>query len=138
MAGDTVIISSTSAMPTVPAGTAIVLGADRQLEVSAGTRRRTLKGVGLGFLLGTAAGAAIGRATYDNPGCSGDVCFDFGPGLATFGGALLGGASGMVIGGIIGANSKYEAWRPMGQRHVRLGLATVSSGGVRLIASVDY
>lgn len=52
MAGDTVIVTSVSSMPR-----AFVLGTERALEVSTGMRRRPLRGIGVGFLVGTADGA---------------------------------------------------------------------------------
>jgi len=100
MAGDTVIISSAAAIRTV-----WVITAQNRLEVSAGMHRRTLRGIGRGFLFGAATGAAIGLLTYREPDCSQSfVCLDFGPGFAALAGAVVLGVPGMVIGAIAGAH----------------------------------
>jgi hypothetical protein len=63
-----------------------------------------------GWLLGTAGGATlgaiIGRATYQEPECSGFICVDFGPGFQTLGGGIIGGLAGGVIGISVGSKSK--------------------------------
>ena len=61
---------------------------------------------GYGTLAGVAVGALFGFATYQRP--SGSFTFDFGPGAAAFGGAILGGVAGFAIGGIVGASSGGE------------------------------
>jgi hypothetical protein len=60
------------------------------------------KGAGIGLIGGTIVGAIIGRLSYKKPKHGGFISFDFGPGFSTFGGALLGGGAGFLVGGIIG------------------------------------
>lgn len=132
MAGDTVLISSAAATQTV-----WVVTAAHRLEVSAGTHRRTLRGIGLGFLVGAATGAVIGLATYQEPDCI-QFCIDLGRGFTALAGAAVLSVPGAVIGGIVGAKSKHEAWRPIANHAVRLGIAPAGSGGVLLAASVAF
>ena len=132
-AGDTVIVSSAAATPTV-----FVVGAGHRLEVSAGTHRRTLRGVGLGFLVGAATGAVLGLASYQEPDCSQSfICLDFGPGFAALAGAVVFSVPGMVIGGIVGAK-KHEVWRRVGRLPVHVGIAPAAGPGLRLTASVAF
>lgn len=102
-AGDTVIVKTLGQVPTP-----FVVGPQYQLQVSVGTHRKTGTGIGLGLLIGGAAGALIGLATYQE--CDGN-CFDFGPGPNAVAGAVLGGLLGMVIGGTSGANTKSDRWQ---------------------------
>jgi hypothetical protein len=67
--------------------------------------RAILKGWLLGTAGGAAVGAIIGRATYEEPECTG-FCFDLGPGVQTFAGGIIGGLAGGVIGISVGSKSK--------------------------------
>ena len=70
-------------------------------------KSRRAAGLGLGFLAGATIGAAIGYASYEEPGkkssggWGGDI--DFGSYPYVFGGGLIGAFAGMVTGGVIGA-----------------------------------
>jgi len=130
VAGDTVVILSSERTAT-----ALVVAAGLQLELSAGTHRRTLRGIGLGFLVGAAFGAGLGLATYEEQP---ESYFDWGPGFAALGYAVVFSVPGMVIGGIVGANSKYEAWRRIDHRRIRVGVAPAGYRGVLLAASVAF
>lgn len=115
-----------------------VLQADHRIEQSAGFRRRTRKGMGVGLLAGLTAGAAIGAASYSKPNCSsGFVCFDYGRGFAASSGAVLLGLPAMVIGGIIGATSPVESWQPAPARTARLSLVPTQHR-LRLVATVAF
>ena len=56
---------------------------------------------GYGTLAGSVAGALLAVAN-DHPSSGG---FNLGPGVAALGGAVLGGAIGFTVGGIVGAAS---------------------------------
>jgi hypothetical protein len=113
-----------------------VLQPDHRIEQSAGFRRRTRKGMGVGLLVGLTAGAAIGAGSYTKPRCNSDfICFDYGRGSAATGGAVLMGLPAMVIGGIIGATSPVESWRPA--RTTRLSLMP-TPGRLRLAATLMF
>lgn len=115
-----------------------VLQADHRIEQSAGLRRRTRKGMGVGLLVGLTAGAAIGAGSYTKPKCNTDfICFDYGRGSAATGGAVLMGLPAMVIGGIIGATSPVESWRPAPARTARLSLGPTQNR-LRLVATVTF
>lgn len=103
----------------------IVLAHDHRIEHSAGFRRQTRKGMGVGLLVGVTAGAVIGAGSYSKPNCrsSGAICLDYGRGDAAAMGAVLLGLPVMVIGGIIGASSPVESWRLLPARIARLSLS---------------
>jgi hypothetical protein len=67
-------------------------------------RRPVLRGIAFGGLSGAAAGAIIGLATYKEPE-PGNWVLDFGPGFSAFAGGVAGFLGGMLIGGIVGADS---------------------------------
>jgi hypothetical protein len=76
---------------------------DSVVEVRKINKPRFWRGAGIGLLAGTVAGAMIGRASYQEPKPSpNEWNFDFGPGLNTFGGGIVGGAAGFLAGGLIG------------------------------------
>lgn len=75
----------------------------RKLHVRVSGRRYVLRGMGAGFLLGVTLGAAVGIATYDSSEPFADV------GIIV--GAAGFGALGTVIGAIVGANGRREAWQ---------------------------
>ncbi len=104
------------------------------LDVSWGRKTNTAKGAGIGFLIGSLAGAFIGYASYEE--CKSQGLFscigDFGPGFNALGGALVGGLGGGVVGALIGGSSKTDRWKEVPldrlrvnivpRRHGRLGL----------------
>ena len=78
-----------------------------RLEISAGERRNTLKGLGLGVLIGAGTGAILGFASGDDK-CGENTCL-FGD--AEFKAGALGivlGVAGGVIGTITGALKKSD------------------------------
>lgn len=74
-----------------------------RLEVSHGQRSRWLKGLGLGFLVGTGAGAVLGEVAIGEG--------DLAPGHRALIGAALGAPLGALTGVVIGALSKSERWQ---------------------------
>ena len=68
-----------------------------------------LKGAAIGTLVGVAAGAIIGYATYQKPESkpNGFFTIDLGPDLVALSGGVIGGVSGFVVGGLIGASSDH-------------------------------
>jgi hypothetical protein len=73
-----------------------------RLDVSRGFHRRTLKGAGLGLLIGAGAGGLLGLTSSD-PGFIGRS------GAAVIGAGLLGGV-GLVVGTVSGAVIHHETW----------------------------
>lgn len=100
-----------------------VLGRQHRLEQSAGLRRRTLRGMGTGLLLGAAGGGILGAWTWACPPYS-LICFS--RGISAAAGAVLLALPGLVVGGIVGGQKTHEAWRPMGDRQ------EASSGRLRI------
>jgi len=133
MAGDTVIISSAAAMQT-----ALLLTPAHRFEVSGGTHRRTLQGIGLGFLAGAAVGAILGFALYEESDCTGLCIFDFSQGESALLGAVGLGVPGILIGGIVGANLKHETWRIIEHQPIRVGVAPAGHRGLLLALSLAF
>ncbi len=72
-------------------------------------RRKGAVGRGVGFGAGTGAflGGIIGYASYTPPDCSNSwFCLDFGPGLDTIAGGLIGAVGGLLAGALIGSAGK--------------------------------
>ncbi len=131
MAGDTVTISATD-WRTGATQTVLVVGAQHRLEVSAGTHRRTGRGIGLGFLVGAAIGGVVGitsqpTGSYLDPGRGGRAAL----------GAIVFSLPGMLIGGMVGHATKVDDWRPVDHPPVRVGIAP-GSRGVLLTASFAF
>jgi hypothetical protein len=63
------------------------------------------RGIVFGALIGGVFGAIIGLATYEKPVPNGFLTLDFGPGFS----ALIGAASGVITGGIIGGIIKSKS-----------------------------
>jgi hypothetical protein len=78
-----------------------------KLEVSNGKRRRAVKGMWIGALVGAGVGA-LEWAGALNAECTGSACFD-GPALVAVD-AVSGALSGLLIGALI----TTEKWRPVG------------------------
>jgi len=95
---DTVGIATDSGRVVAIAGHSL-----SRYEVSRGMRSGFGRGLGLGALVGAVGGSLIGMAAADNDGFCNSAC-----GLV--GGAVLFGAAGAVVGGIVGASSHYEKW----------------------------
>jgi hypothetical protein len=77
-----------------------------RMEVSRGQKSRWLAGLGLGFLGGAAAGAAVGY--HLGSGSSGDL---FGPEASAIIVAIPGALGGALIGVVIGSVIKVDRWQ---------------------------
>lgn len=76
-----------------------------RLEESHGRQRYVRRGIGLGLLGGAIAGATWGAIAYEK-----DAFLDFGAGPDMLGRGFALGAVGAVVGGIIGAQGRWERW----------------------------
>ena len=97
-----------------------------KLEVSQGLKSRTLKGAGIGFLVGGAAGlatAAIACAIAGN--CDADDPYT-GLVYAVFG--VLGAGVGTLTGAIIGSTIKVDRWETVQLDQLRVGLTPRGHG----------
>lgn len=117
-----------------------ILGEQHRLEHSAGIRGRTLNGMGIGLLVGTAGGALLGAATYRAPDCGPEaiICLDFGRGFSATVAAIMGGGTGILLGATFGASAKYELWRPLAERGARVAIAPTAKGGVQLRGAMAF
>lgn len=79
-----------------------------RVEVSRGLHGHTGAGIGLGFLVGFSAGALIGYNTCGTCGGGEDEQISRGLEALAWGGIL--GATGMLVGGLIGAHHKTDQW----------------------------
>lgn len=107
---DTLFVQSTG----VATPRAIATGEIHTLEVSRGMHGNGRRGMLYGSLIGVAAGALIGGATYQKPDCDGTsfLCVSpDSPALDMVAGGLLGGVLGFGIGGIWGASHQSERWQ---------------------------
>ena len=133
MAGDTVIVSSATAIQT-----SMVVTPAHRFEVSTGRHGRTLRGIGLGFLAGAAVGAILGFALYEESDCTGLCVLDFSQGESALLGAVGLGVPGILIGGIVGANLKHETWRIIELQPIRVGVAPAGRRGLLLALSLAF
>lgn len=117
-----------------------VLGNQHRLEQSAGMHRRTLRGLGIGFLVGAASGAMLGSATYKKPECGAEsiICLDFGRGFATGAGAITLSVPGALIGALVGRSQTHEVWRVKNQRDLRISIIPTAQGRVRLMGALSF
>lgn len=99
LAGDSLIISQDASTNAIPVASLV--------EMRNFKKSQFLKGAGIGFLTGAAAGALIGWATYDKPQPSPDsfIVLDFGPGANALAGGVAGGLGGLLLGSAIGASA---------------------------------
>ena len=98
-----------------PAYTSISATDIRQLDVSQGTHTRRLNGGLIGFLVGAAAGAGIGAATYKKQDCTNFGCA-FAPLDTRAFDAFVGGVAGAVLGtvaGVVIGGRKVDTWVPV-------------------------
>jgi hypothetical protein len=110
---------------------AVALAQVTGLEVSRGLRARPWQGAGYGLLTGAGIGGVIGLVSYR--GCGGrDNCIESGnAGTNAAAAALVIGAAGALVGGVVGALSRSEAWQPVAAgRRVRLAAPPAGRGVV--------
>lgn len=105
LTADSVVIAQSATRDTIGFHRAKI----SRLEISAGERRNTFKGLGLGVLIGAGTGAILGFASGDEK-CGEYTCFmgDAGFKAGAFG--ILLGVAGGVIGTITGALKKSDRW----------------------------
>ncbi len=82
--------------------------------VSAGRSRNPLRAMGIGLALGFVTGIALGAVAEGDSGggCTPPdtpICPNL-SGIAVFGGAVLGSAAGLVVGGVIGLATTHDKW----------------------------
>ncbi len=115
---------------------AIPRGAIEEAWVRSGDHRKTLNGIGIGFLAGAVTGAVAGAIAYQPCGSggglfgSGSDCTDFGRGNTAAAGALLVGVAGVGVGGIGGYSIHGQGWE-----HVQLPAVTLAPGQRTRIAA---
>jgi hypothetical protein len=87
---------------------ALPLGIVTGLDVRRGRKANTAKGAGIGFLLGSLAGALIGYASYQECESTGwfSCTLDLGPAASAVGGWILGGLGGVIVGALIGGSTR--------------------------------
>ncbi len=103
-----------------------------KLEVSKGLKSRTLKGAGIGFLVGAAAGLAFGAIACAIAGdCEDDTVYV----ALIFGaiGAPLGAGTGAVIGSFI----KVDSWETVPLDRIRVSLRP-RGGGLEVSAKFVF
>ncbi|SRR5712691_11023056 len=99
------------------------------LEVSVGQRHPTGTAVGLGALGGALIGGAVAAASYTPCTGQGLSCIgDFGQGLQTLGGAIVGAGAGALVGLIVGSSTTEDQWQPVQDAPVRIGIAPSRHG----------
>ncbi len=99
---------------------ALPLASLTKLEVSQGQKSRTLKGAGIGFLVGGAAGLATAALACAIAGdCDADDPYT-GLVYAVFG--VLGAGVGTLTGAIIGSTIKVDRWDTVQLDQLRVGL----------------
>jgi hypothetical protein len=98
-----------------PDSTVLASATVTRLELSRGFHSRTLKGLVVGALAGTAFGAVSSYATYKKTECTTFVgCSDTGiasRSAATTLGAIAGGALGALVGAAVGAVVRVEEFQ---------------------------
>jgi hypothetical protein len=104
-----------------------------RIEVSRSRRGHTLRGMGIGLLVGAAGGAAVGLAAGDDP-----------PGLISFSAgdkAALGGVAFGVLGSLIGAiagSVPSDSWVDVPVRRVNVALFPARFGGAGLGVTLRF
>ncbi len=101
---------------------------DSVLEIRIIKKSKFWQGAGIGFLGGAVFGGVLGAASYSKPSPS-DSYFnvDSGPGLSTFGGVVLGGLTGTLVGGIIGASSGKDKVYDLSQKNLEEKIKIIKS-----------
>jgi hypothetical protein len=97
---DTVLIMRTSAQS---------IGRPQIVSVSVRKKGHRMRNTFIGIGVGLAAGLGIGFATTSR--CQGEIC-----GIAAAGGVAVGGALGIVVGGVAGVAWPTGGWREVYRR----------------------
>ncbi len=115
---------------------ALPLASVARLEVSQGQESRTLKGAGIGSLIGAGAGLASAAIACAITGdCdSGDPY----TGLVYLSLGVLGAAAGALTGAIIGSTKEVDRWVDVPLERVRFGLTPSEHLGLTVSARVAF
>lgn len=117
-------------------GETIALGQEDavRLEWPVAQKRATLRGLGIGALIGTVGGIIVGVTTAEDCGRSSGLCFGPGEMAVAYGVAL--GSVGATLGAIIGHGRRITIWEgseaPRAHRVAVAPLVTHRSLGLRL------
>ncbi len=127
-----IVVRGESVADTVAVARTVV----KDLRVSQGKRRNTLRGMGIGFAAGATFGGLMGAVTFEP--CYSDQfmgCFlaPQSAGEAAFLGGIVGGLSGFVIGTVVGVATKSHRWE-MVSVPAAVGIAPVGHGRVAVSA----
>ncbi len=104
------------------------------LEVSRGQKSRTLKGAGIGFLVGGAAGLATAAIWCAIDCDAGDPY----TGLVYAALGVLGAGVGALTGAIIGSTIKVDRWLDVPLYQLRVGLTPSERLGLTVSARVAF
>lgn len=115
-----------------------VLGPQHRLQQSVGFRRRTLRGMGTGLLVGAVGGGLSAAAGYKKEKDCEVYCSNGTRRGDAFLGAFVLAWPGLLIGGIVGASNTHEVWRPMAEHGVRMAIAPTAKGGAQFAARVSF
>jgi hypothetical protein len=118
---------------------AVPLDSVIKLEVHRGRRARTGRGALIGSIVGVASGAIVGVAVAKGPSTCEDLGWPepCGARLALTGGLLF-GASGALVGTVIGALIKTDRWEEVPLDRLSVGLAPQRDGRFALAMSVSF
>jgi hypothetical protein len=114
--GDTLVFASAPSRNSIPINCPMASVA--RLEVSTGRRPQTVRVAGIGLLAGAAVGVPMGFAYANDDGCAGLskwACAPLGAGIL--------GASGALIGALVGSQIQSDHWKeiPLDQFRVSIG-----------------
>ena len=127
--GDTLVFASAPSRNSIPINCPMASVA--QLEVSTGRRPQTLRVAGIGLLAGAAVGVPMGFAYANDDGCAGLAKWACAP----LGAGIL-GASGALIGALVGSQIQSDHWKEIPLDRLRVSVAPQRDGrfafGVRI------
>lgn len=115
-----------------PREQSLPLSSIAHLEISEGEKTKVARNAGIGLLMGAGLGAIFGYAAGDDTSCF--ICFSAEEKAAV--GAIGLGAIGLLVGGISGATTREETWRPVSVD--RLGLGIAPDGRPGLVLAFDF
>jgi hypothetical protein len=125
--GDILVLAKDGAGDTLT----LARSAFTDLEVSVGRRRNTLRGMGLGTLIGGTAVGLLAVAAYEP--CASCFIAPGSAGEAGLWGFVVGAVPGFVIGGILGVASSRHVWQ---RTSLPLSIGVSPVGGGRSAAFV--
>ncbi len=135
---DTLVVAVADSTMTFPVASVT------RLELSRGQKSHGLAGALIGGLVGAASGAILGYADGDDPPCRESGWFAcWGETRLTAkekarAGAIVLGIVGVVVGRIVGANTKTDKWEEVPVDRVRVSLGPQRDGRFGFGASVRF